>query len=144
MPERLMLFGSGIAFLLGFFSWYSVSSTMMGKSFGGGVSGFNPWYGKLFFVTSLATVVLLAAPALRQSLLGKQPAKTQRLVFLGLVAASVLFGPLWFIIDAGGVNSFSMPEVSAGRTIWCWLALLAAGAALVGGIMHLKEEQASS
>ena len=77
MPERLMLFGSGISFLLGFFNWYSISSTFMGKSYGGGVSGFNPWYGKLFFVTSLATVVLLAAPTLRQSLLGKKPVKTQ-------------------------------------------------------------------
>lgn len=137
LPQRLMLVGSGLAFLLGFLNWYAVK-TPLGSH---GVNGFAPWHGKLFFLTSLGTVLLLTVSGIRDAVLGKQSPQNRRLIFLGLVGVSLIFGPVWFMMS---VDEPAMPVAAAnfsiGKTMWFWLALLAAGTAAAGGFMAMKED----
>ena len=134
LPQRLMLIGSAVVFLLGFLSWYVVAVPLMRT----GVSGFSPWHGKLFFVTSLGTVLLLTVASIRQQVIGKQSEQNQKLIFLGLVGGTLIFGPVWFMLGADEVPDMSGAGVSIGKTFWFWLAFLAAGVAVVGGVMGMK------
>lgn len=139
LPERLMLVGSGAALLLGFLPWWSMSHPQMSTS----ANAFAPWHGTIFLLTSLATVLLLAVPAIREPLLGGQPPARRRLIFFGLCLATLLFGPLLFGLSTqtnAQFPEFMSASISFGKTAWYWLALIASGAAVAGGWMQLQRK----
>lgn len=142
MPQRLLLLGSGAALLFGIFPWWSVRSP-----FGGGsINGFQGW-GWLYFVSAAVTILLVTMPTVRQPLIGSLPADKQRLVFFGLSCATLLFGPLRFLLGGGAPQSDvaggEALGFSVGKTMWLWCALIAAGVAVAGGVKLLAANSRS-
>lgn len=140
MPERLLLLGSGLAFVLGFFAWFSFKSMFGSMS----VDGYDG-AGWLFGIASVAVVCLLIVPTLRQAVLGGTSPKNAKLILFGLAAAAFAFGPLRFLLSGPGEGLQNIPQgmndgFSAGRTMWFWLAFLASGTAVGGGFLALREE----
>lgn len=143
--DRIVLLASAGAFLLGFLPWYSVSVFGLTQS----TNGFVPWHGKVFFLTSLATVCLLLLPVLRQQLLNKLSPDGRALTIPVLTAISLIFGPVFALVDvpeafagvrdAGGA---SQGLVSGGNTWWLVLAFLATAAA--AGMAFSKWKQSAT
>ena len=93
LPQRLMLLGSGAAFLLGFLTWFVIrapSAIIYSQS------GYLFWHSKVFFLTSLITVLLLTVAGVRSALLDRMPPDRRRLVFPTLTGTSLIFGPIFF------------------------------------------------
>lgn len=144
MPQRLLLIGSAVTFVLGFLPWYTFSSMMGGISF----NGFDG-AGWLFGLTSVVTVALMMLPAIHQAALGSLTQKNEKLVFLALAAATFFFGPLRMLLGGAPGQFANMPTestdvFSAGKTLWFWLAFLAAGGAVFGAYRSLRDHMQPS
>ena len=142
-PQRLLLIGSSLTFVLGFLPWYSFSSLFGGISF----NGYDAT-GGLFGFTSVLTVALLVLPTLHQAVLGNLTQKNVNLVLLGLASATLFLGPMRWILSGGPGELSHMPTgasegYSAGKTLWFWLAFLAACTAVFGAFKSLREQMAS-
>ena len=137
--DKVVLVGTGLAFILGFLPWYSVNMEFFGASESTGMSGFSPWYGKLYFLTCLATASLIMLPKLREQVFAKLGQDARALSVPILTAATLVLGPVFFLIDTGGTLEPTVGlEMSAGRTGWFYLAFLAVAAACAGAWMKWK------
>ena len=134
--DKIVLVGTGLAFILGFLPWYV---ELFGASESSSMSGFSPWYGKLYFLTCLTTVGLLTLPNLREKALAKLGQDARALSVPVLTAATLVVGPVIFLMDTGGtLEPMDTLVMSAGRTGWFYLAFLAAAAASVSAWMKWK------
>ena len=146
LHDRIVLAGSAIFFVLGFFDWFSISAPMgVGKlPFGMptiGVDCYQLWHGKIAFLSSLAATLFIALPDLRKQLLGQRTPLANAIILLGLTAATLIFGPLFFAMNirVQGQQALDLAKVSVGRTFWFYLAFLAALAALGAAAAKWRE-----
>ena len=146
--DRVVGLGALAVFGFGFLNW--VELDLRGFSGSGlrastGAAGFASWHGKFAFLTSLFTLLLLASPTLREQLLARHSAAARALVVLALASATLILGPVFFAMGGNSVGaSFDGPGLSVGRTLWFYLALLGAIAAVVAAWSKWTEAVALS
>ncbi len=126
--DRIVLYGTAGAFFFGFLPWYSISVFGVSHT----TAGFAPWHGKIYFLSCLAITCLLLLPALRQQLFEKLSPGLRTLTIPVLAAATLIFGPVFFMMGSG--QAFAGSEetdglMSGGKTMWFFLSFLATAAA---------------
>jgi hypothetical protein len=139
--DRVIFLGSAALVLLFFFPWYRMTLTVFGSTESESTSGLTGagWVGFLAAcagtVAGLSNMGFLPLSAELRTLAGKTT------VQLGLAAAALLMGPVWFLsqTDEGTRGPFGMAEV--GRTLFFWLALLVALAAAGAAGWKLADER---
>lgn len=137
MRDKVIFLGSAALVLLSFLPWWSVEVEMMGlkKS----VNGLHDagWIG--FLAACLGTVAGLANMGFIP-LSGEMKALARKTVVqLGLAAVALFLGPIYFWSNAEDAPMMGMG--SAGKTLFFWLALLAAGAAAGAAAWKLADEK---
>ena len=129
-----VLGGAGVLLLLlSFFTWFSKSASVLGRSYT--YNGHNGWggiislFGILVVIAAVVLVVLVrfTSVALPDSL-GNMP--MLKVIGIGAIAGGALC-ILQILIGQ------SVSGVSLDRTIWAWIALLAAAGVAAGGGMML-------
>jgi hypothetical protein len=129
--EKIILGGAALGLLLCFLPWHSVSIEGAGemKEFfedqgGGSKSGIGMWQGVVVFLCGLAGAGSLWAE--KRGILRTDP-KTARLIPLAACGGGALFS----LVYVAGADSTKHPLIpmSAGPTIWPWVALIAFAAA---------------
>jgi hypothetical protein len=138
LQDRIVLIGTAGAFLIGFLPWYTMSGL------GTMHNGFAFWSGKIYFLACLAIVGLLLLPALRQQLLEKLSPGARALTIPILAAATLIFGPVFFMMSTGEVFAGAGNVEGIGRTGWFLLAFLASAAAAGSAGWKWKQSAASS
>jgi hypothetical protein len=143
--DRVIFLGSAALVLLFFLPWWRFSVNVLGTTDSKSWNGLQGagWIGFLgacaSTVAGLANMGFVPLSGELKALAGKT------VVQLGLAGAALLMGPLYFMssFDAGtGIDPFGM--TSSGRTLFFWLALLAAlGAAGCAGWKLADERKAA-
>lgn len=134
LRERVVFLGSAALVILFFLPWWSIEVFGTSQSHNGLVDA--GWVG--FIAACLGTVAGLAnmgfVPLSGESkrLAGKT------LVQLGLAAAALLLGPIYFWSKYG---SQSHPLAESGKTFFFWLALLVAAVAAGAAAWKLADER---
>ena len=141
LQDRIILFGTAGAFLIGFLPWYTMSGLGVSQTI---YSGFAFWSGKIYFLTCLAIAGLLLVPALRQPLLEKLSPGARALTIPILAAATLIFGPVFFMMSTGEVFAGAGNVEGIGKTGWFALAFLASAAAAGSAGWKWKQSAASS
>ena len=143
--DRTVLLTSAGAFFLGFLPWYSVHVSGLTQS----TNAYVLWHGKVFFLTSMATVCLLLSPFLRSQLLGKLSPDARALTIPVLTAVSFIFGPVFSLVSppeafAGVRDAAAQTEgmIGGGSTMWLIISLIACGVA--AGITFSKWRQSAA
>lgn len=129
--DQVTVVGAGLVFLLCFFPWYSMTTMLYEASEPSlmRLRGLTPWYGKLSFLACAATAGLIMLPKLRDRVFANMGEDAHALSVPILSAAIVVLGPVFLLIDTGGSLETTSLEMTEGRTIWFYIAFLAAVAA---------------
>ncbi len=145
--DRVIFLGSAALVLLFFLPWYSVKVEMLGLSQSDSVSGLQEaaWIG--FLAACLGTVAGLANMGFVPLSAEQKALARKTTVQLGLAAIALLLGPIYFwwiwLPDTDG-PMMGGGMVEAGKTLFFWLALLAAlGAAGCAGWKLADERKAA-
>ncbi|HXT34280.1 MAG TPA: hypothetical protein VN837_01775 [Chloroflexota bacterium] len=142
--RRITLVAAVIGLVLSFFSWYSGSSV---AGNGGSDSGWHGW-GFLAVLLLIVCGVISALPLLGiPSLRGLMPALPSMVtdgLVLSLGGTIAVVATILFMANEYSGISFSSDAGSAGFTIWCYLFLVCAIAACIGGFMVRSESESGS
>jgi hypothetical protein len=137
--DRVIFLGSAALVLLFFLPWYRVQMFGVSNSANGLVDA--GWIG--FIAACLGTVAGLANMGF-VPLKGETKALCGKTVVqLGLAAAALFLGPIYFWSRVGGSASGAMGEglVDVGKTLFFWLALLVALGAAGAAAWKLMDER---
>ncbi len=129
--DQVTVVGAGLVFLLCLFPWYSMTAELFGSAEPSlmRLRGITPWYGKLSFLACVATAGLIMLPKLRDRIFASMGEDAHALSVPILTAVIVVLGPVFLLIDTGGSLETTSLEMTEGRTIWFYIAFLAAVAA---------------
>jgi hypothetical protein len=140
--DKMVLFGSAALALLFFLPWYSVSVDALGMKRSESINGLHElaWLG---WMAAVAATILALTKA---KILGAMPPALQTAskntgVMVVVTGLALLAGPIYFWTKAGGDVSAEIAGVSAGKTFFFVLALLAALTAAAGAVWRLVEER---
>lgn len=143
--DKMVLFGSAALVLLFFLPWYSVSVDVLGMKRSDSINGLHElaWLG---WIAAVAATILALTKA---KILGSMPPALQAAskntgVMVVVTGLALLAGPLYFWSTAVGdvpEGADQLAGVSAGKTFFFVLALLAALTAAAGAVWRLVEER---
>ena len=129
--DQVTVVGAGLVFLLCLFPWYSMTAELFGSSEPSlmRLRGITPWYGKLSFLACAATAGLIMLPKLRDRIFAGMGEDAHALSVPILTAVTLVLGPVFLLLDTGGTLETTSLEMTEGRTMWFYIAFLAAVAA---------------
>lgn len=139
LRDRVIFLASAVLVLLFFLPWWRIEVNLMGVADSKSVNGLHDagWIG--FLAACLGTVAGLANMGF-VPLSGDLRAHARKTVVqLGLAAAALLLGPLYFWSQVDEPMMMGLAE--AGKTIFFWLALLLALAAAGAAGWKLADER---
>jgi hypothetical protein len=147
VPEQCMLAGGLTAIACTLLPWARVSFTMDGETVGESCRGISEWGGRLFALAMVA----VSASVMKPELINRVKALSGRASLVRLVIACVatLLALLYLAQASSGAGELqemnaaleaigSSDGVSAGATMFCWLALLASSVATFGAFKRLR------
>ncbi|HWW09032.1 MAG TPA: hypothetical protein VNY76_02190 [Candidatus Acidoferrales bacterium] len=128
-----------VAFITVFLPWYSASASSQFGSFSSSVGGLGLWAGWLFFLVTIAGIVLFVIRNFVSSVNMPALPQTDAIIFLIVGIVLVVLGVLWLL--TGGGSTVSGPGYSAGPSFGLFIGLIAGAAVAVGGFLKRSDPQ---